>query len=46
MTIAQIKKLAGVQITKANATFNGRAAYKVEGMPGIFTKSALIAMFC
>lgn len=41
MSITEIKKALNVKIVKANATVNGKAAYKVEGMNGLFSKAAL-----
>ena len=40
-TILAAAKKAGYAVTKANATVNGATAYKVEGYPGLFTKTGL-----
>jgi hypothetical protein len=43
VVLADAKK-AGFNVTKAAATVNGAAAYKVEGKPGLFTKQGLMEL--
>ena len=35
-------KKAGLVVTKAASRVNGAAAYKIEGKPGLFTKTGLM----
>jgi len=43
-TILADAKKAGYIVTKASATVNGQAAYKVEGQNGLFTKTGLMQL--
>ena len=40
-TILAAANKAGYVVTKASATVNGATAYKVEGYPGLFSKTGL-----
>lgn len=42
MTIKQIESALGVKIIRANATVNGKQAYRVKGYDGLFTKQYLV----
>lgn len=41
MTIANIKKALNKNIVKANATLNGKQAYRIEGSFALLTKADL-----
>lgn len=43
IVLADAKK-AGYVVSKASATVNGQAAYKVEGQAGLFTKTGLMQL--
>lgn len=43
-TVLADAKKAGYVVTKASATVNGQAAYKVEGQNGLFTKNGLMQL--
>lgn len=47
-TLKEIKQAAratGFVVYKVNATVNGRQAYRVSDMHGLFTMSSLISVF-
>lgn len=43
-TVLADAKKAGFVVTKSSAKVNGATAYKVEGKPGLFTKTGLMQL--